>query len=261
MARQRDSTTVAKTPWGSALRVNSSETIGQSISDMGVYDLVLSEAIWRLTKSGMSTADIGANIGYFSSLLSQRVGSAGSVASFEPHPQLFARLQENIRPHVNCSLYPLALSDKNRAGELFVPANFDGNEGTASLEKNNQTKVIPVEVRALDELLPGKKIDLIKIDVEGHELSVFQGAKKILATTSYVLLEDFEGTKSPAIAYLKELGFEVFRLKKDFFGPKLLSVQEGEKLPLWEPPNYLATRSTFEAHRILAPRGWRCLGR
>lgn len=247
-------------PWGKKMSVNADETIGKSIVHFGVYDLVLTEALWRLVEPGMKVADIGANIGYFSQMLSQRVGPMGQVFSFEPHPQIFESLKNNVSECGNVKLHPMALSSEPGTMSLFIPKNFDGNEGVATLEATSdamETKQVRVEV--LDEVLKNQKIDIIKIDVEGHELSVLKGGAHTLVQVQHVLFEDFNKSSSPVIAYLKTLGFAVFRLRKSFWGPSLISVAEGDSIPLWEPPNYIATRDVALVQSRLAARGWHSL--
>jgi FkbM family methyltransferase len=252
-----------RTAWGAEFVVNESETIGRSLSHFGVYDLALTECLWRLVGAGDTCLDIGANIGYFSSLLAHRVGPQGRVMSFEPHPALFAKLQGHLKKDFNCELHNVALSDKKGVLDLFIPRDFSGNEGTATLQPQSSQSPsgsrIPVQVEVLDEKFEGLRVQVIKIDVEGHELSVFQGAKNILRNTEHVLFEDFANVRSPAIEYLRKLGFEVFRIQKNFLGPALVTVEESARIPLWEPPNFIATRDISSVRAKLMPRGWRCL--
>lgn len=244
---------------GEKFSVKSNETIGRALVDYGLYDLALTEAIWRLTKTGDRVIDIGANIGYFSAVLGYRVGSYGMVYCFEPHPSLQKRWQQHLRKREQCVLHPVALSSQDGLMDLHIPLDFNKNEGTASLEKLENAKVVQVPVRVLDRVVLDKKIQLIKIDVEGHELEVFKGAEKVLAATEYVVFEDFHHSKSQVIEFLQSKGFKVFRLYKGFRGLQLFDVVAGEKLPLWEPPNYIACRNESEMRQSLEEPGWRCL--
>src|SRR6266487_6888965 len=84
-------------PWGIEISVNPHETTGKSLLTHGVYELAVSEFLWRLTDPGDHCLDIGANIGYVTSLLAAKAGQSGKVSSFEPHPQVFERLTENVQ--------------------------------------------------------------------------------------------------------------------------------------------------------------------
>jgi FkbM family methyltransferase len=241
------------------LTINPQETIGRALLDFGLYDLALTETIWRLTTTGDRVVDVGANIGYFSLVMGHRVGSYGMVHCFEPHPGLQKKWRENLRKREQCILHPVALSSQEGQMDLHIPVDFNKNEGTASLEKTENSKTVQVPVRLLDKEVLEKKIQLIKIDVEGHELEVLKGGERVLSVTDYVVFEDFQHSKSAVIAFLRDKGFKVFRLYKGFTGLKILSVEEGETLPMWEPPNYVACRNEAEMRDILGETGWKCL--
>ncbi len=241
------------------MSVSSRETIGKSLIDFGVYDLALTETIWRLVSSGAKVADIGANMGYFSLVLAHRVGAYGTVHCFEPHPQLQKKWRTHLRKSDQCKFYPVALSNKSGELDLYIPQNFDKNEGIASLEKTTGAITIKVPVRTLDEILSGKKVELIKIDVEGHELCVLQGGLETLKDVEHVLFEDFQGSRSLVAAFLKEQGFSIFRIYKGLTKVQLLDAKEADSLPLWEPPNFIATRNEQDVREKLSMPGWKCL--
>src|ERR1700736_1568487 len=75
-----------KTPWGNKLEIDVTETIGNSIYSTRIYDLALSETLWRLIEPGNFVLDIGANIGFTTSLCSYKAGVTGKVWAFEPNP-------------------------------------------------------------------------------------------------------------------------------------------------------------------------------
>ncbi len=77
-------------PWGHTIEVRAWETIGKSIWHFGLYDLSMSEVLWRLTAADDTAADIGANIGYVTSLFAKKVSPQQHVWSFEPHPTVNA---------------------------------------------------------------------------------------------------------------------------------------------------------------------------
>jgi hypothetical protein len=71
---------------GTPIVVNTNEDIGRLIATLGIYDLVVSEAITRLLDPGDVAVDAGANIGYMSAIMAEQVGPDGRVMSFEPNP-------------------------------------------------------------------------------------------------------------------------------------------------------------------------------
>src|SRR5947209_8761809 len=84
-------------PWGHRIRYRPAEMIGSSIARTGLYDLCVSETLYRLVGPADLAVDAGANIGHMTSLMADRVGLAGKVIAIEPHPELFAELENNVR--------------------------------------------------------------------------------------------------------------------------------------------------------------------
>jgi FkbM family methyltransferase len=119
------------------------------------------------------------------SIMARRVGPEGRVITFEPQPDVFARLESNIEtwrdqdPSIGeVSPHRLALSDVAATRSLHVPADRDDNHERASLrEFKFEHRSIEVQTKRLDEVaLPEGAIALLKIDTERHELEVLRGA-------------------------------------------------------------------------------------
>jgi len=258
-------------PWGLPLKLrpHPAEPIEWSLWVMGIYDLSLSEAIWRLSDRGETALDIGANIGYTASLLAQRVGTQGRVLCFEPNPEVYEELSENVRMWREItagspiSLSPLALSDRAGEGVLSIPPR---NRGEATLletgdRAENIAKTYPVELTTLDRFLTEKdKIGVLKIDVEGHELAVFQGASQLLGRHQIrdILFENHDYYPSDVSNFLEQQGYTIFRIWKGFWQPKLKPPNYTVIHP-WEPPNYLATIDPDRAFLRFKKRGWSLL--
>ncbi len=84
-------------PWNIKIAIRPQDVIGRSIWGMGIYDLSVTEVLWRLIDRAETTIDIGANIGYMTSIMAKRVEKKGSVYCFEPHPEIYEELSENIK--------------------------------------------------------------------------------------------------------------------------------------------------------------------
>src|SRR5579863_10360378 len=93
-ASERYST--VRLPWGLPIRVERTETLGESIGRLGVYQLPVCESILRLVDPDEAAIDAGANIGLMTSIIAVAVGPNGRVISFEPHPQIFGELSLNV---------------------------------------------------------------------------------------------------------------------------------------------------------------------
>lgn len=143
-----------------------------------------------LIRPGSVILDIGANVGLYSLLGSELVGSEGRILAFEPEPNTYAALLKNLsvnRIH-NVSALPMALSDSNGLVELAVPeevkAKFEYGDSYLSMKPADADKsTAPIPCRRLDDVLEELnilKVDVIKIDVEGAEYLCLSGANRLL---------------------------------------------------------------------------------
>ena len=259
-------------PWGVRINAVPGEVVGRSISAMGIYDLCISEALWRLIDEGETCVDVGANIGYMTSLMAHKVGLSGKVIAFEPHPAIYKRLVNNVQDwHIEknwaqIETNKLAISDDLGQAQLFVPINFDQNQGTASLMPfleeidYSANQQITVDTSTLDNLFVNLTIELLKIDVEGHEINVLLGAEKLLQEGRIrdILFEEHRPYPNPVSEFLQEKGYTIYRIIKGFLKPNLVHPQAANSHP-WEPPSYLATKDIDRVSGRFQSLGWKCL--
>ncbi|HEV2804404.1 MAG TPA: FkbM family methyltransferase [Chthoniobacterales bacterium] len=221
---------------------------------------------------GETCLDVGANLGYMTSLLSARVGSLGRVHAFEPHPTVFARLKRNLANFANkgaVTIYDNAVGAGDGAADLFESAEFEENEGTSSLVAANAgaSSHLPkhcVALRRLDSLFAeDTAIGLLKIDVEGAELDVLNGASGMLARHRIrdIVWEDHAVYPSKSAEILCQNGYRIFQFAKRVLGPSFWEPggKAGTRNLPWETPNYLATLDPVRADSRLRARGWYCL--
>ncbi len=251
------------------------ELISNSIRRKGIYDLVTAEAIYRLLDPDVHALDVGAHVGLMSMIMALRVGSggssAGSVQSFEPHPAVYAKLRANAE-RMNQRLAKeviqtrnLALSDSARQAPLFLPEDWAANTGVARLDNAARDSApksalgpVMVECQTLDDACVLPSPDLMKIDVEGHELAVLQGAPRTLAKLRDIVFEDFGSYPSPVMSLLEQAGFRVFALYRTLHRPVLVEpCRPG--VPKDADPNYLASRDPERARQRFATAGWNVL--
>jgi FkbM family methyltransferase len=250
-------------PWGSILHYNPNEDIGRAINVLGIYELPLTELIYRSLKNVDHFVDVGANIGYFSSL-ARSMSTIKTVTSFEPHPVIFEYLSKNAKETAKeINLIQLAASEVESEAELYIPANFEENMGTASLEKSNESEdKIIIKTKPLDEMISPDLSYCIKIDTEGHEASVLKGAINLLKNKSarYIFFEEFkEYPKAETFKILKEHNYKVFRIERSFSGPKLVSPEKEIITRQWQPVNFLAIDENDNSLDQLRKSGWSIL--
>ena len=160
-----------------------------------------SPAIQALIPDAGTVIDAGANVGYLSHLFAGWVGARGQVYSFEPVPWTFEILASNMKKLgvTNASVFPLALSDAAGSARMQIPRYDDGRENLyesrITAEVQQDLRSVEVQLVSLDDYLVEQvsKVDFIKIDVEGHELQVVRGARRILERDHPPLLIEVSG--------------------------------------------------------------------
>ena len=144
----------------------------------GIYleEMHLPKVLRKLLKSDSSAVDVGAHIGSFTSQLLQ-IAPQGKHVAIEASPTKAAWLKSHF-PQVDVHI--VAASDTNGTATFQENLLRPGFSRLSSVANNDECVAYSVEIRRLDDLLTSRSIDLIKIDVEGHELSVLRGATEII---------------------------------------------------------------------------------
>ena len=215
------------------LLFSTDEVISKAIFDSGEWEpvnLLLANILCDGIESPLAL-DVGANLGAFSVPLAQKLGQRNGLGySFEPQRVVFYQLCANIFLNRldNCMGYNMGVGDA--AGTLDLPDNnYDSsNLGAYSLvpeyqDLMNLKKASPtalkhsVPIVTLDGFKLPRKVDFLKIDVEGMELQVLQGAQQLLKDSRYppIMLEAwdfswFKEQREVLIAYLEAMGYQLF---------------------------------------------------
>jgi FkbM family methyltransferase len=181
---------------GERILLNLDDYISQELFFNGIYSMEsdLIRLFHSILQEGMIVLDIGAHIGYYTLQTAVRVGCRGEVHAFEPVSNTFAYLKKNIllNKFTNVFLNRYIVHDHCGRGKIFV--NDDRNTGKASMVNESgdiAPKVEVVECITIDEYIHQKglsKIDIVKIDVEGNELSVLKGMKQLFATQNHLII-------------------------------------------------------------------------
>jgi FkbM family methyltransferase len=139
-------------------------------------------AYQRWILPGMTVVDIGANQGLYALLFSGLVGPTGSVLAFEPEPDMFTSLVQNCRANAaaNVECQQLALGARAGAGTLHRSLIHGGDNRIAPGLNDKITKSVEIRIATLDEAVGARRVDFIKMDVQGWESEVFQGMDQVL---------------------------------------------------------------------------------
>jgi FkbM family methyltransferase len=168
--------------------------------------------VQRYVRSGDWVIDVGANIGRYTCFMARCVGESGRVVAIEPIAETFALLTNNVHACVarNVTLLNLGLSSKTEIVRMTVPPHERSkldNYYQARISSGGDYVVLCVP---LDSLSFPQRIRLIKVDAEGHDLQVLQGAEKLIERDRPIII--VEGWENGPVA--KWLGDRCYIIQK-----------------------------------------------
>jgi FkbM family methyltransferase len=205
--------------------LNSTDSGHQYLFLCGFYERAVTEHFERLRdEPGGLLVDVGANYGYFS-ILWCAGRPRNSAIAFEPSPDVYARLVDNVRKNslTNVQLNQLALG----AESALVPFNLEGDQhqtGWGGLALQNDSQTIEVRCRTLDEIIEDhdEEVCVLKIDTEGADTWVLQGCSDLLRRKAirHIFFEENPERmarlgipRGAAQGLLSDFGYEVKRLE------------------------------------------------
>ncbi len=150
----------------------------------GAGEPEVQDAMQRYLRPGMTFYDVGANIGFFSLLAARMVGEGGRVIAFEADPEIAARLREHVDRN---GFRWVTVEEKavwSEGSSVFferIDPEISPDRGLGHVVSKASANTIEIEAVTLDDFsrtLPAP--DFIKCDVEGAEVEVFRGARRLL---------------------------------------------------------------------------------
>lgn len=213
-----------------AMRLDRTSYMGSLIYWRGYHALMELKCLERCLKPEMVFADVGANHGEFTTFAAKRL-QQGRVLAFEPLEENYRQLCENVRLNgfSNVTTYPIGLADVQREVELYSSndhyAHGGWNEGLATVFRTSycSSPVGKVYLKVFDDLFGErnlKRLDGMKIDVEGSELPVLKGAIRTIERFRPFLILEMNEESFTAAGYsaidiaqlLQPLGYVPYRI-------------------------------------------------
>lgn len=151
------------------------------------YESAVQKVLAENLHRGDTFYEVGAHIGFLSLGAARLVGTEGEVVAFEADPENAARIEEHLQKNSLSQLRVVQQAVWSRTGRLrFQQASSQSSRNTGAIQEDpasgRDSEVIDVEAVALDDFIRGRRPpSLIKIDVEGAELHVLEGADELLA--------------------------------------------------------------------------------
>lgn len=212
---------LTETALGFKMLVDPNSLLGRQIRATGIWEEPTTRLIQRRLRRSQTFVDVGANVGYYSILASMIVGEQGRVVSFEPSPDTFRVLAENLALNgiQNVRAEPLAISDRTGGDELRRNP-FDAIND--SLLSRDSTIRVRVRTTTMDSYFGSGTIDFVKIDAEGSELKILNGMRRVLQKMIQMvmeynppLLKQIGIHPSYLLSKLKESGLEVYSIEEN----------------------------------------------
>jgi FkbM family methyltransferase len=186
-----DDVVSAETDVGTLLLHADDEVITPMLRASGRWEPAESRWLRDRLRAGHTMVDVGANIGYFSALASRAVGPEGSVVAVEPEARNLRLLRHNLWRNGcdNVWVVPAAAVDRRGVQALRLSAT---NSGDHQVHPEARAGDVLVPSVALDDLLDGIPVDVVKIDTQGSDHLVVAGLERTLhASPRAVLLVEF----------------------------------------------------------------------
>jgi FkbM family methyltransferase len=217
----------------------------------------LAEIARGAIRPGDIVIDGGSNVGFFALLAATKLHGSGTVFAFEPAPDTFSLLQQNIRHNGfegAIRAERLALTD----GEGVFDFSVDSDESTLSSlvpRKTNSLSVVRVQGIRLDSFLAEsglQRADIIKLDLEGAEPMALEGAREVLPTARMLIFEANE-------PQLEQLGVDPVALveravKAGNFDTVSFIDERSEKIRPWDPRDFEEALKSYKFINVLCAR-------
>lgn len=227
-------------PSGILFRLGLQDHIQKQIFWHDGYEIPETTTLLKMIPASGIFLDIGANIGYHTLCAAKVLRNGGQVIAFEPSPETFRHLQENIalNKFTNITAVQKGISDKTTTATFY----FSGRENTGSSglspsgEFSGQSTAVEL-VNADDWLQQYKlaQIHAVKIDVEGHEMQVLQGLQQTLRQNRPVIMIEilastlarFDHTPAEVYGFLNGIGYKAYQLNDANELAPVMQNQEG----------------------------------
>ena len=229
-----ESDVTIKTVFGAKLSVDAHDALGRNLYYFGVWEPNLTRWIQRRLRQGDTFIDIGANIGYFSLLACGLVGDSGKVVSVEALPQIFQRLEANLKTNGVCNTRAINAAAWHREEKLKLFTQAEHPSGTTTLmhewaDRFHLIDEVEVSAKPLSLMLTNDEIKnarLIKIDVEGAEWNVISEMRswlpccrkdlEVIIEITCSMLKTHGKRGQDVFDIFSDLGFKAYQIENDY---------------------------------------------
>lgn len=249
-------------PGGSSIICNLTDHVQRQIFFFGAYEPIDSYLFWLLLEPEMVVVDGGANVGQYSLLAAAKVGARGGVHAFEPIPETFVCLKKNLTANslANVTANNLALWNSEETVHLGMPDDMVDNLGSYTVGAADsssgsiEASAVSLDTYAATHAL--RRLDVIKLDIEGAETFALRGARTVLEEfRPTILMEVNRQALTRAGSGVYQLWAEMSRLGYRAWQPGI-SAEDSKQL---DSPSSIIQENLFFHYRDLPDsfhQGW-----
>ncbi len=229
----------------------------------GIREVLATKEIKKILKKDDNILEIGANIGYFVILEAEIIGPKGIIYAIEPEKNNINLLKRNIKINKlesQVKIERMAISNKIGQDKLYTSKNCNLH----SLEKNVEAKTEPQKIKTttIDKYIEDKKIDYVRMDIEGYEYKAIEGMKKLLANKQpvkmFIEIHPHIMGKNKTISMLKTLKKSGFETKKaishDTYLRRILGQAYSKKISIDELISIINKEEKLHAYEVFFQR-------
>jgi FkbM family methyltransferase len=209
---------------GIELMMNRDDAVVCGALTLGCYENFPRRIFRGLLKPGMTVVDIGANIGLYTAIAAKAVGPAGRVIAVEPESRNAQLMRQTLalNQFKNVEVVQAAVSDTTGPGQLFL--NEENKADHRIFDRESSRAVMPVDVYRLDDLLAKlavRRVDVMKVDIQGAEALALQGMRRTLIDNADIraIIEYWPwgitqagGDPRSVLRSIRAMGFQVFEI-------------------------------------------------
>ena len=169
----------------------------QQLYFLGEYEKAISKIASHLINPGDTCIDVGANFGWYATLMAQLCGRNGKVHAFEPVPKTFRELEKNVSLSEFKSSIAIknnALGDRHENISIRVPRGEPSGHASIASKRSGNDESFNCQMLTLDDYLTDNSIgnvNFVKVDIEGSEMMFLNGASRLFtqAVPPVILME------------------------------------------------------------------------
>ncbi len=157
--------------------------ISRELALYGVHERNSTAEVKTIITPGMKILEVGANIGYYALIETKLAGPSGHLYAIEPAPHNFNSLKKNLELNNirNADLHQAAFGEVRSKAKFYV---YDRGNLSSFIKRDDmgmKCEEVEVEIMTLDDFLKFKKVDFIRMDVEGYEKEILKGSEGALS--------------------------------------------------------------------------------